>query len=128
MDMMKTHGAFSWVELTTTDTEAALGFYTQLFGWKVQTMETTQGNYNVLSIGDTPIGGVAHTPPGVTMPPIWGCYVTVDNVDFAAMNAETLGGRVLVAPMDMPGVGRFSIIQDPQGAVLNLVSYAADQG
>ncbi|HWH73808.1 MAG TPA: VOC family protein [Methylibium sp.] len=126
MDMMKTHGAFSWLELTTTDPKAALSFYTTLFGWTVQTMEMSQGSYNVVHIGDTPVGGIMAPAPGApATPPAWGCYITVENVDLTAAHALALGGRVLVEPMDIPGVGRFCMIQDPQGAMVNLITYEA---
>jgi predicted enzyme related to lactoylglutathione lyase len=57
------------------------------------------------------------------MPPNWGAYVTVDDVDATAVLAEKLGGKILVPPTDIPTVGRFSVIQDPQGAVLSAITY-----
>ena len=64
------------------------------------------------------------TPPDAgAMPPAWGCYVTVDDVDAIAERVPGLGGKVFVPPMDIPGVGRFTVIADPQGAVLNLITY-----
>jgi len=51
MDTMKTHGAFSWSELMTSDPKAALGFYTALFGWNVQSMDMPQGSYHVVRVG-----------------------------------------------------------------------------
>jgi len=124
MDTMKTHGAFSWSELMTSDPKAALGFYTALFGWNVQSMDMPQGSYHVVRVGETPVGGImGAVPDAPPTPPAWGCYVTVNDVDATVAQVPGLGGRVLVAPMDIPGVGRFSVIQDPQGAVLNLITY-----
>jgi predicted enzyme related to lactoylglutathione lyase len=57
------------------------------------------------------------------MPPMWGAYVTVDNVDLTAKTAEQLGAKLLVPPTDIPNVGRFCVIQDPQGAVINAITY-----
>jgi hypothetical protein len=57
------------------------------------------------------------------MPPMWGAYVTVDDVDLTARTAEQLGARLLVPPTDIPNVGRFCVIQDPQGAVINAITY-----
>jgi uncharacterized protein len=51
-------------------------------------------------------------------------YVTVDNVDAIAKNAQELGGKILMGPQDIPTVGRFCVIQDPQGAVISAITYA----
>jgi predicted enzyme related to lactoylglutathione lyase len=59
------------------------------------------------------------------MPALWGCYVTVDNVDQTLEKCLSLGGRVMVPPMDVPNVGRMAVIQDPQGAVINVMAYNA---
>jgi len=58
------------------------------------------------------------------MPPAWGSYVTVDDVDKVVAKLAGLGGRVLLAPMDIPTVGRFATIMDPQGATISLITYA----
>lgn len=126
MDTYTTHGAFSWSELMTRDATAATGFYGELLGWRFETMDMPQGAYHVIKVGETSIGGImGPVPDAPPMPPAWGCYVTVDDVDALAGRVSTLGGRVLVPPMDIPGVGRFTVIQDPQGAMLNLITYAA---
>jgi hypothetical protein len=65
----------------------------------------------------------ARRQPGHRKPPTWGCYVTVDDVDARADQAKRIGGQVLVAPTDIPGVGRFAVIQDPQGAMISLITY-----
>lgn len=127
MEVFKTHGAFSWSELMTSDPDAALAFYKPLLGWSSEKMDMPAGAYHVLKIGDVAIGGLMKTPPEAgPMPPAWGCYVTVDDVDAIVAQVPGLGGKVFVAPMDIPGVGRFSVIADPQGAVLNLITYTED--
>ena len=126
MDTSKTHGAFSWNELTTSDPKAAVAFYSALFGWAVKDMDMGSGAYHVASVGDVPIAGLMGPPPGAPpMPPSWGCYVTVDNVDKTLASCTTLGGKTLVAPMDIPGVGRMAVLQDPQGAVFSVMTYSA---
>jgi predicted enzyme related to lactoylglutathione lyase len=119
------HGAFSWFELLTTDTTAAKAFYSQLFGWSMTDQPIQNMIYTVLSVGDQQVGGLAPIPsqsPG--MPPNWGVYVTVDDVDASAKLASELGGKVLLEPRDIPDVGRFALIQDPQGASLAIITYA----
>jgi predicted enzyme related to lactoylglutathione lyase len=128
MDTYKTHGAFSWSELMTTDSKAATEFYGGLFGWTVQTMDMGSGPYHVVKVGDTSVGGIMGMPPNVPArtPPHWGCYVTVDDVDASVQKAPTLGGKVLMPPMDIPTVGRMAVIQDPQGAVISIITYKGD--
>ena len=62
------------------------------------------------------------------MPPSWGCYVTVDNVDETAKQCASLGGKVVTGPQDIPGVGRFAVILDRQGAALNIITYSMSAG
>ncbi len=118
------HGAFSWCELTTSDVEAAKRFYGELLGWNLEDMPMEHMTYTVVKAGDTPVGGIMSTPPQAQgAPPHWGCYVTVQDVDDSGRKAESLGGKVVLAPMDIPGVGRMCMVQDPQGAVLSLITY-----
>jgi predicted enzyme related to lactoylglutathione lyase len=126
MDVFKTHGAFSWSELTTSDPTAASEFYGTLFGWKVQTMDMGTGPYRVLKVGDASVGGIMGKPPGAPagMPSMWGCYVTVDDVDATLAKAKSLGGSVLMEPMEVKGVGRMAVIRDPQGAMLSVITYS----
>lgn len=120
------HGAFSWCELMTTDVAAAKVFYSGLFGWETEDMSMPGMTYTVVKVGgdNTGVGGIMATPPEAQgMPPMWGAYVTVDDVDATAKTAEKLGGKVLVPPRDIPKVGRFCVIQDPQGAVISAITY-----
>lgn len=57
------------------------------------------------------------------MPPTWGVYITVADVDATAEQAKLLGGKVLMSPMAIAGVGRFALIQDPQGATFCVITY-----
>jgi uncharacterized protein len=126
MDPYKTHGAFSWSELMTSNPKAACEFYGTLFGWKVETSDMGSGPYHVVKIGDTSVGGIMGKPPGTPagMPSMWGCYVTVNNVEEALAKVKSLGGTVLMEPMDVKGVGRMAVIQDPQGAALSVIAYS----
>ncbi len=125
-EVFQTPGAFSWTELMTSDAGKAAEFYGALFGWKLETMDMGQGPYHVIKSGDSAIGGIMKTPPtaGPT-PPAWSCYVTVAKVEDTVQKCESLGGKLLAGPMDIPNVGRFAVLQDPQGAVINVIAYAA---
>jgi len=121
---MTQHGAFSWAELMTSDVDAAKAYYSSLLGWKMEDMQVGDMTYTVISAGEKEMAGMMTTPPeAADMPPMWGAYVTVDDVDARAKQAESLGGKVLVEPRDIPDVGRFCVVQDPQGAVLSLITY-----
>jgi predicted enzyme related to lactoylglutathione lyase len=127
MDTFQTPGAFSWNELMTSDPEAALAFYTALLGWGTQKMPMPGGDYHVVKVGDVSVGGVMAIPAEAKaggMPPNWGSYVTVADVDATARKAVELGGRVVHGPQDIPGVGRMAVIVDPQGAAFNVISYS----
>jgi predicted enzyme related to lactoylglutathione lyase len=131
MDAYKTHGAFSWSELMTSDPAAALRFYTALLSWRSEKMAMPGGEYHVLKVSDTAVGGVMAIPPEAKaggMPPNWGCYVTVDDVDATARKATELGGKVVHGPQDIQGVGRMAVIVDPQGAALNVITYTMPSG
>jgi predicted enzyme related to lactoylglutathione lyase len=126
MDPFRTQGAFSWNELTTPEPAAAAEFYGRLFGWTIETSNIGTGPYRVLRVGRIAVGGIVGPPPGSKAgAPAWRGYVTVDDLDAVLATCTQLGGRVLAQPMVVPGVGRMAVIQDPQGAVLNVACYAA---
>jgi len=115
-DPYKQLGAFSWFELMTTDVKGAKKFYTQLFGWETEDMPMENMSYTITKIGDEGVGGIMPIPAEAEGTPAhWGVYVTVDDVDATARKAEELGGKIHVPPTDIPNVGRFCVVQDPQG-------------
>ncbi len=121
----ETHGAFSWTELLTSDVAAARKFYGQLLGWQFKDMNMAAMTYTVVNAGGQDIGGIMPIPPQAKgMSPCWGAYVTVDNVDAVTDRVRGLGGKLTVPPTDIPTVGRFAVIQDPQGASISLITYA----
>lgn len=123
-EQYKIHGAFSWCELLTTDVNAAKAFYTKLFGWTTEEVPCEGMTYTMVKAGGKEVGGIMAMPPGAKgQPPMWGTYVTVNDVDLTARTAEQLGGRILVPPQDIPNVGRFCVIQDPQGAMISAITY-----
>ncbi len=125
-DPFKQHGAFSWFELITTDVARAKKFYSALFSWDTEDMNMGDMNYTVVKVGKEGLGGIMKTPPQAEgMPPNWGVYVTVDDVDATAGKVEELGGKILVPPTDIPTVGRFCVLRDPQGAVISAITYAS---
>ena len=124
-DKFKKHGALSWCELMTTDVEAAKKFYTELLGWTSEDMSMEGMTYTVVKTADEGIGGIMAMPPQAQgIPPHWGVYITVDDVDAVAKKAEELGAKTVVPLTDIPEVGRMYSFQDPQGAVISVITYA----
>jgi predicted enzyme related to lactoylglutathione lyase len=115
-------GRFVWYELMTTDPQAAMPFYSEVIGWTTQPFG--QGSdYTMWVGGSGPLGGVTKLPERAAKmgaPPHWMAHVRVTDVDAAVKRVRELDGRVHVEPEDVPGVGRFSIIADPQGAIISL--------
>ena len=117
-------GSHIWTELLTNDTKKAGDFYTKLFGWDREEMQMTQPRpqtYTVLKQGDSSVGGLMAIPPNAgAMPSAWLVYFGTRDVDATTDRIQKLGGRVIMPPTDIPEVGRFSVNQDPQGAVFAL--------
>lgn len=112
-------GTFSWVDLGTSDLEAAKGFYTGLFGWDTEELPAGPGNvYTMASLGGRQVAGLMAAQQG--QPPSWTSYVTVDDADAAAGRAGDLGGSVLAPAFDVMEAGRIAVLADPAGAVFAL--------
>jgi uncharacterized protein len=116
-------GTFCWNELMTKDAAAAKKFYAALFGWRMEDKPMSPGfTYTMLHNGDVSAGGLMQiTPQMGPMPSHWLAYVSVADCDAALKKAESLGGRVLVPGMDIPGIGRWGLIQDPTGAQIAVI-------
>lgn len=115
-------GQFVWHEHLTKDTKAAIDFYTDVVGWKTQPFAEAGGEYVMWVGSQGPLGGVMRLPDEAAKtgaPPSWMGHVQVDDVDATAALAKKLGGKVYKEPTDIPTVGRFSVIADPQGAVVS---------
>ncbi|HEX5708502.1 MAG TPA: VOC family protein [Pyrinomonadaceae bacterium] len=119
------HGIFCWNELNTKDAAAAKTFYSELLGWQLKESNSTDMPYTEIVVGGQHIGGIyqatAECGGGDDVPSHWMSYVAVDDVDAAAARVEGLGGQIRVPPMDIPNVGRFTVITDPTGASISLI-------
>ena len=117
-------GTFCWVELGTTDGEAAKKFYTELFGWDFNDSPMGPGMvYTMLKLNGKDVGALYQMFPEMlsqNIPPHWLSYVSVDNVDESAAKAKELGATLMKEPFDVMDVGRMVTVQDPTGAVFAL--------
>jgi predicted enzyme related to lactoylglutathione lyase len=99
------------------DLPGAVDFYRHVVGWEIAENNMAGFAYNIASIGGYGVAGLFATPPEAQgTPPCWTGYVGVENVDSAVAKLKAAGGRALREPMDIPNVGRFAVVADPQGA------------
>jgi len=114
---------FFWYELMTTDMKAAEAFYTKVVGWRAETWPGAMP-YTIVNAADKGVGGIMTLPDEAAqmgVPPCWVGYIKTDNVDAATKGIVAAGGSVKRPPTDIPEVGRFSVVADPQGAIFNLL-------
>jgi predicted enzyme related to lactoylglutathione lyase len=120
-------GSLTWTQFNAKDTAGAKQFYPALLGWKVQENEMPAamggGTYTRFMKADGPAGGMMPMPKEAPAPSHWLSYFAVANVDAAATKAATLGAKTHVPPTDIPGMGRFAVLADPQGATFAIVKF-----
>jgi len=117
------NGTFGWDELWTTDRKAAAAFYSGLFGWGTKEGDMgAMGVYTEWQNGGQSIGGMMEIAPQMgPVPPNWLPYFMVEDCDATTAKATSTGGKAMVPPTDIPNVGRFSVLQDPQGATFAVI-------
>lgn len=117
--LVREPGSLSWNELMTRDVRAAQEFYGPLFGWSFSPMPMEGAeDYHVLKLGDGDAGGMMsmNGPQFEGVPPHWLVYFETADCDATAAQAKSSGGSIHVPPMEIP-VGKFTVLQDPQGGV-----------
>lgn len=110
---------FVWYELMTSDVAGAAAFYSGVVGWQAEDSAMPGVDYTLLKVGDARVGGMMSMPGELKAqgaPSAWRGYVAVDDVDVAEARLLEAGGKVLRPADDIPGVGRFASVTDPQGA------------
>ena len=114
-------GALTWNELLTSDSKAALAFYSALLGVETATVSDPVP-YNLLRVDGKDVAGVMDiTSEMGPIPSHWGVYFATSDVDESVDKATTMGAKVLFGPMDIPGVGRLATLQDPQDAEFSVL-------
>lgn len=114
---------FIWHELVTDNQTSSGTFFSELFGWSRKEVDAGPfGTYTLFRQSGKDVAGMMNpTPDTPGKGSYWHSYIAVDNVDECATRVPSLGGRVLVAPHDVPEFGRVCAIADPTGAVAHLV-------
>ena len=114
--MANKHGDFIWYELMTSDPDGAAAFYGPLLGWAFGSADQPGMDYRQFTATDGEmVGGCIKSPNGAPMPSMWLGYIGVDDVDASVANIRAAGGQIHMEPEDIPGVGRFAFVADPQG-------------
>lgn len=117
--------SFIWYELMTADPDAAKAFYADVVGWQPEPWnKPDMPPYVIMKAGERGIGGIMEIPEDARqagMPPKWVGYIGTEDVDAATDAVKGDGGQVYRAPDDIPEVGRFSVVTDPQGAIFMML-------
>ena len=123
-------GTLCWNELCTGNTAAASRFYVALFGWTEKKGPGTAGpEYTEFRNGDRPAAGMIEIQKEWgEVPPHWSVYFAVADCDAALEKAKSLGAKVEMPPMEVKDVGRFALLQDPQGAHLAVIHLTGSAG
>jgi uncharacterized protein len=128
--MTNKHGDFIWYELMTDDPDSARQFYTAVVGWDIEKAASGDIDYRMISTANGPVCGLMHLTPDMAAGgarPCWLGYIGVEDVDKAAAAVASAGGAVHVPPRDIPGVGRFALLADPQGAMIYVMRGASPE-
>lgn len=117
-------GSFCWIELATTDQNAAKTFYGSLFGWEISDLPMGPGEvYTIFKLDGGDVSAAYTLRPeqrAQGVPPNWMIYVAVDDADAAATRAAQVGGKVLAPAFDVMDLGRMAVLQDPDGATFSV--------
>ena len=116
-------GRFVWFDLMTTDQAGAIDFYTKITNWGTTVWEGPSP-YTMWTNGGTALGGIMPLAPEAEAPPHWLAYISSPDTDATVVEANKLGAKTVVAPTDIPTVGRFAVMSDPQGAVFAIYTPA----
>ncbi len=110
--MFTPKGKFGWYELMTSDTEAAGKFYSNVVGWTTKDVGNADMAYTTFNVGESGVAGMLALPQHTG----WIGYIHVDDVDAHVDKIVEAGGKLLKPAADVPGMLRFAVMADPQGA------------
>ena len=113
-------GTVCWVDLMTTDAEAARTFYKALFDWTFAIGGPESGYYSMANLGDDHVAGLGQIPSGANMPSAWSVYFASTDLDATIARIKEHGGAVMMGPMDVMEEGRMGVFADPTGAVFGV--------
>lgn len=123
------HGDVAWTELFTRDVSRAKAFYGELFGWTYDSFVMEGYEYTVAKTPEAAVVGVSpvHVGPLNTTQAYWLSTIEVDDIDFAVAKAAELGAAIIQQPKDVPNIGRFAVMRDPNGAAIAMLQGATPE-
>lgn len=105
-------------EIAGKDAARLQEFYSGIFDWKVNVDEAL--NYGIVETGGQGgIDGGIFAPPNGSAPYTM-FYVHVDDIQQHLDKIESLGGKTMMPPMEIPGVGSTAVFSDPDGNSVGL--------
>jgi predicted enzyme related to lactoylglutathione lyase len=115
-------GVPCWVDTAQPDVDAAVDFYSGLFGWQFENAmpPDAPGRYLIGCLRGGRVAAVGSMQAGAQHTPVWNTYVCVDSADETAAKVVPARGTILTAPMDVGEAGRMAVLADPSGAALCL--------
>ncbi|ROS26023.1 VOC family protein [Cellulomonas sp. PhB150] len=131
---MTTHSAHwpagtpAWADITVPSLDAARAFYGPLLGWEFEDGGPAAGGYTTATVGGRRVVGLGESPVGEVPEPQWCVYFAADDASAAAARAGVAGGRLVVSPTPIPGMGTMAIVADPTGASFGLWQSAQHTG
>jgi len=129
--MTKRHGEFVWYELMTADLDAAQAFYADVIGWNIVDAQMPGMDYRLCSGALGGVSGIMQLTEEMReggANPHWAGYIAVEDVEKSVASFIAAGGKVYVPPTDIPQVGRFALLADPQGVPIHVIRLANDEG
>ena len=123
-------GVPCWVDTSQPDPDAAVAFYSGLFGWEFEDAMPagSAGRYVLARLRGEEVAAVGSIPDGAPAFARWNTYIWVDSADEAASKVEAAGGTVLMAPFDVMDAGRMGVFTDPEGAAFCVWQPGAHRG
>ena len=111
-------GVPCWVDTSQPDPEAAVDFYSGLFGWEFEDVMPpgSEGKYFIARLHGGDVAAVGSIPESAPPTAMWNTYVWVDSADETASKVRDAGGGVVMEPFDVMGAGRMAVFTDPEGA------------
>ena len=115
-------GVPCWIDTAHPDPEAAVDFYSGLFGWDFEDVMPpgSETKYFMARIRGKDVAAVSSVPPGAPPMAMWNTYIWVDSADETAAKVRDAGGSIFMEPFDVMDAGRMAVFADPEGAVFSV--------
>jgi len=115
-EIIREPGSIAWYELATTDLDASSDFYGELFDWEISAIPGVDNYFAASTMNGEGTAGITPTEAGLSG---WTVYLWADDVDATLATALENGAKELAGAEDIPGgMGRFALVDDPQGATI----------